>query len=125
MVYGDLDPEFDQLEMITYFEAGDKECFLAVVEHEVCGMIEVSLRNVVDGCITSPVGYIEGIVVQPSHRGRGLARALLAKGEEWCRSRGCSELATDAELDNVSAQRFHENMGFRETYRVVEYRKDL
>ncbi len=125
MVYEDLDPEFDELEMANYYEAQDKECLLAIVDQEVCGMIEVSLRNVVDGCITNPVGYIEGIAVLPSHRGGGVARALLARGEEWFRERGCSELATDAELDNVSAQRFHENMGFRETYRVVEYRKDL
>ncbi|MBT8399317.1 MAG: GNAT family N-acetyltransferase [Rhodothermia bacterium] len=126
LVYEDLDAEFDQLEMKTYYEADDKECFLAIVDEvEVCGMIEVSLRNVVDGCSTSPVGYIEGIVVLPARRGRGIARALLAKGEEWCRSKGCAEVATDAELDNVSAQRFHESMGFQETYRVVEYRKDL
>lgn len=124
-VYGDLDPEFDQLEMTRYCEAHDKECFLAMVDREVCGMIEVSLRNVVDGCSTSPVGYIEGIVVLPSHRGRGVARALFTKGEEWCRLMGCSEIATDAEVDNVSAQSFHEHMGFQETYRVVEYRKDL
>lgn len=88
-------------------------------------MVEVSLRNVVDGCRTSPVGYVEGIVVVPSHRGRGVGRALLARAEEWCRSNGCSEIATDAEIDNELAQHFHESMGFRETYRVVEYRKDL
>ena len=66
-------------------------------------MIEVSLRNVVDGCLTSPVGYIEGIVVLPSHRSRGVAKELLEVGEDWCRARGCTEIATDAGLDNVTA----------------------
>lgn len=125
MVYGNLDDGFDQLEMTRYYEADDKECFLAMVDQDICGMIEVSLRNVVDGCITSPVGYIEGIVVLSSRRGRGVARTLLETAEEWCRSKGCSEIATDAELENVTAQSFHEHMGFQETYRVVEYRKDL
>lgn len=88
-------------------------------------MIEVSLRNVVDGCPTSPVGYVEGIYIDPEHRGSGLARQLLEQAEDWCRSKGCTEIATDAELDNQDAQRFHERMGFEETYRIVEYRKKL
>jgi aminoglycoside 6'-N-acetyltransferase I len=88
-------------------------------------MIEVSLRNVVDGCLTSPVGYIEGVYIDPTQRGAGLSRRLLQYAEEWCRSMGCTEIATDAEFENEEAQRFHEHMGFEETYRIVEYRKKL
>ncbi|MDX1429289.1 MAG: GNAT family N-acetyltransferase, partial [Rhodothermales bacterium] len=83
------------------------------------------LRNVVDGCLTSPVGYVEGIFVDEGHRGCGVARELLLRSEEWFRQKECTEAATDAEIDNLPAQRFHEHMGFLETYRVVEYRKDL
>jgi hypothetical protein len=34
-------------------------------------------------------------------------------------------IATDAELGNLEAQAFHEQMGFRESYRIVKYRKPL
>ncbi len=125
-VYTDIDRKFHEQEMELYVSDDSKECFLVVTESgDACGMIEVSLRNVVDGCLTSPVGYVEGIFVESSHRGSGLSRQLLHQAEDWCRSKGCSEIATDAELDNVEAQRFHQHMGFEETYRIVEYRKSM
>ncbi len=71
------------------FLGGDtKECFLAMTEAgDVCGMVEVSLRNIVDGCLTSPVAYIESIYVDPEFRGTGIARQLLVRAEHWCRSK--------------------------------------
>lgn len=109
-----------------FLEDDTKECFLGVTESgDVRGLVEVSLRTVVDGCLTSPVGYIEGIYVDPESRGCGMSRRLLERAEAWCRRRGCTEIGTDAELDNEAAQRFHEHMGFEETYRIVEYRKPL
>lgn len=125
-VYTGIDRDFHRQEMELFFADHGKLCLLAMTESGAAGgMIEVSLRNVVDGCLSSPVGYVEGIFVDPAHRGTGLSRRLLSAAEEWCRERGCREIATDAELDNISAQTFHEQMGFEETYRIVEYRKRL
>jgi len=125
-VYTGLDRDFHLQEMEVYFNDPDKGCLLAAdARGLVCGMVELSLRNVVDGCLSSPVGYVEGIYVDASQRGAGIARLLMQHAEAWCRSRGCGEIATDAELDQLEAQRFHEHMGFQETYRIVEYRKPL
>lgn len=125
-VYTGLDEAFDRREMEIYFGDADKTCLVACDEAgEVCGMVELSLRNVVDGCLTSPVGYVEGIFVAPSQRGAGVARLLMEQAEAWCRAQGCREMATDAEFDHDEAQRFHRHMGFQETYRIVEYRKEL
>ncbi len=125
-VYSGIDPAFHEQEIDQFLRDDTKECFLAVgANGDACGMVEVSLRNVVDGCLSSPVGYVEGIYVDPEHRRSGLARRLLEHAEAWCQSKGCTEIATDAELDNRDAQQFHERMGFEETYRIVEYRKPL
>ena len=125
-VYTGIDRDFHEREIELFGKDDTKECFLAFANNgHVCGMIEVSLRNVVDGCLTSPVGYIEGIYVEPESRGQGLSKRLLESAQTWCREKGCTEIGTDAELDNAQAQRFHEHMGFQETYRVVEYRKSL
>jgi aminoglycoside 6'-N-acetyltransferase I len=94
-------------------------------DEQVIGFTELSLRNVVDGCLTSPVGFVEGLFVKSPFRGHGCGRQLVEFAAEWFKSRGCSEMATDAEAHNVEAQKFHENMGFTETYRIVEYRKAL
>lgn len=125
-IYTSVDQEFHRQEMQLFFDDATKECFLALVQpSKACAMLEVSLRNTVDGCLTSPVGYIEGIYVEPDHRGAGLARRLIQLAEAWFRQQGCREMATDSELEDTAAQRFHEHNGFQETFRIVEYRKDL
>jgi aminoglycoside 6'-N-acetyltransferase I len=68
---------------------------------------------------------VEGIYVVPATRGTGVARRLMSAAEDWCRAHDCREMATDAELDNLAAQKFHRSMGFSESYRIVEFRKDL
>ena len=90
------------------------------------GFAEASLRHdYVNGCDTSPVAFLEGIYVAPVMRGQGVARALVAAVQAWARSRGCSELASDAALDNLGSQQMHEALGFAETQRVVYFRKLL
>ena len=39
--------------------------------------------------------------------------------------KGCTEVATDAEIHNLEAMAFHRKMGFIETYRIVQFRKEL
>ena len=92
---------------------------------EAVGFAEVSLRNVVDGCLTSPVGYLEGIFVDPEQRGKGIGRLLLDRASFWFKQQGCTEMATDALIEDEDAQRFHLRMGFEETYRIVEYKKKI
>lgn len=90
------------------------------------GLAEAALRNdYVNGCETSPVGFLEGIYVAPAWRSRGVAQALCAAVEAWTRDRGCRELASDTGLANVASQRAHAAMGFEETERVIYYRKRL
>ncbi len=126
LLYSGAESAFHKEEQEIILTADDKDCFLVVAEKgSVCGMLEVSLRNVVDGCLSSPVGYMEGIYVCPEYRGHGIARKLVSAAEAWSRDKGCREMGSDSELHNESAHRFHEHMGFEETYRVVGYRKDL
>ena len=94
-------------------------------EGRLVGFLEASLREHVDGCLTSPVGYIEGWYVAPGHRGRGIGAALVRAAERWARSRGCREVASDVELANENGQRAHRALGYEETFRVVLFRKAI
>lgn len=94
-------------------------------DHALLGFVEVSMRSVADGCDSSPVGYIEGLYVVDSARGKGIARLLVQKAEEWVRQRGCSEMASDAELHNQLSIDIHKKLGFEEVSRVVTLRKSL
>jgi aminoglycoside 6'-N-acetyltransferase I len=101
--------------------------FLALtVRQGTVGFAEATLRtDYVNGCDTSPVGFLEGIYVQPNWRRRGVARRLSAAVEDWAAGMGCSELASDALLENTGSHRMHTALGFEETERVVYYRKQL
>lgn len=93
---------------------------------DAVGFAEVSLRHdYVNGCETSPVGFLEGIYVDPAHRGQGVARRLAAAAEDWARAKGCAEFASDAALDNAASHAMHAALGFAETERVVYFRKAL
>lgn len=88
------------------------------------GFIEMSLRHdYVVGTKTSPVAFMEGIYIVPEKRGHGIASLLLTQGESWAKQMGCSEIASDAEIDNAISRDFHKALGFAETKRVVFFKK--
>ena len=89
------------------------------------GFAEVSLREWAEGCLSSPVGYLEGWFVVSGERGKGVGRALLGAAEAWARSRGCSEMASDTELGNSASEAAHLKLGFELAARVVAFRKEL
>ncbi|WP_337268788.1 aminoglycoside 6'-N-acetyltransferase [Oryzifoliimicrobium ureilyticus] len=108
-------------------EDGRLAGFLAIDEdRRAVGFAEASLRhNYVNGCSSSPVLFLEGIYVEPDRRLSGVARLLCAAVEDFGRQRGVSEFASDARADNKASHAMHEALGFRETERVVFFRKVL
>lgn len=90
------------------------------------GFAEVDLRSHADGCDpASPVGYVEGWYVIDEYRPAGIGRQLLSAAEEWARSHGCVEMASDAWIDNQLSQACHEALGFEVVDRCVHYPKGL
>ena len=90
------------------------------------GFAEASVRaDYVNGTNSSPVAFLEGIYVVAELRRKGTGSALVAAVSAWARSAGCSELASDALLENVSSHAVHRALGFQETERVVFFRKEL
>ena len=100
--------------------------FVALADDRVIGFAEAAVRqDYVNGCDGSPVLFLGGLFVDPGHRRRGVARALIAAVADWGRARGCSEFASDAELDNTDSHAMHRALGFVETERVVYFRREL
>ena len=100
--------------------------FFLALDGEAVGFAQCGLRrDYVEGTETSPVGYLEGIFVKKSHRGRGCARELLAACKNWARTQGCSEFASDCELDNEMSLAFHLATGFVEAGRIICFTSKL
>jgi aminoglycoside 6'-N-acetyltransferase I len=89
------------------------------------GFIELAVRDGVDGAAREHTAYVEGWFVEEPLRGSGWGRRLITAASGWARKRGMRELASDAELWNTSAIRAHRAVGFRETFRVVQFLKRL
>jgi aminoglycoside 6'-N-acetyltransferase I len=108
---------------------GDPErnaVFVARLRHgELVGFVEAALRDWAEGCGSRPVGYVEGWYVTPEHRRRGVGRRLVEAAEQWARSRGCTEMGSDAELSNTLSHRAHAALGYAEVERVVAFAKRL
>ena len=118
---GDLTDEFREL-----MRNDEAACFIKYVDGEAIGFAQCQLRHdYVEGTESSPVGYLEGIFVSDGYRTRGYAAELLAECEQWAREKGCTEFASDCELDNADSFRFHLAMGFEEANRIICFRKAL
>lgn len=124
-LYQDLSEDFNQTEMKNILASRNWHCFLIQHEAKNIGLVEVSLRNIVDGCLSSPVPYLEGIYLEPAARDKGLGKIVMEHLMNWCTAKGHSELAADCEIANPAAQRFFQSLGFSETYRTVGFRIDL
>jgi aminoglycoside 6'-N-acetyltransferase I len=105
--------------------AGRATGFLARVDDTPAGFVEVGLREYAEGAATSPVGYIEGWYVLPQFRRRGIGTRLVQAAEDWARSGGCTEMASDTSIDNETSIAAHAGLGYREVERIVCFLKKL
>jgi aminoglycoside 6'-N-acetyltransferase I len=92
---------------------------------DAIGVIELSIRAYAEGCATDRVAFVEGWYVEPGVRGTGVGAALIGAAETWARSRRCTELASDAEVDNLSSAAAHLAVGFVEAGVVRCFMKSL
>jgi len=91
----------------------------------LCGMIEVAIREHALGCSTDRVGYLEAWYVEPEWRCRRIGRRLEEHAEEWARSQGCTEMASDTTPRYPLSPAAHAALGYREVKRVIHFRKPL
>jgi aminoglycoside 6'-N-acetyltransferase I len=90
------------------------------------GFLEVGLRSHADGCDTrQPVGFIEGWFVLENHRRKGIGSQLIAAAEDWARSKGCVEMASDTWLDDEMSLQAHAALGYEVVDRCIHFRKPL
>jgi aminoglycoside 6'-N-acetyltransferase I len=91
----------------------------------LAGFVELGIRPIAEGCVSSDVAYLEGWWVDPDLRRSGAGRALVERAVAWARERGCEELASDTEPDNEVSAAAHEACGFEDVGLVRCFRMKL
>ena len=57
-------------------------------------------------------GWVYYLAAAPTHRKRGIGRALMNAAEDWLRQLGCSRIRLMVRDDNPAAREFYEAVGF-------------
>ncbi len=113
-------------ELAQLMRAKESAVFLGLADGKPAAAAQCGLRHdYVEGTDSSPVGYLEGIYVEPDYRRKGIARQLCAACEGWAAEMGCTEFASDCEIDNLDSFRFHMGIGFIEAGRIICFTKTL
>ena len=114
-------------EMVGIIEHADSQ--LVVVADlgngQLSGFLEASIRSHVEDCETDNVGYLEGWYVEEAFRKMGVGGSMVSYAEQWAMQKGCTEMASDAEIENTISIDAHLSLGYEETSRLVHLRKEL
>lgn len=125
-LWDDCPVDVQEREMDEYLFESVNRVFLAErPDGRLCGFLEAAIHPWAVGCEQRPVGYIEGWYVDTDVRQQGVGKALVEAAEAWARSQGCRQMASDAQIENLTSQQAHSALGYEETYRLVFYKKEL
>lgn len=123
--YSEKREELEEI-FIWILESFKETAFLCILDGEAIGFINVSLRSdYVEGCISSPIWYVEWIFVLDEYRHQKIALHLIERAGEWLKERGCTQIWSDTTIDNTISQEFHTKIWFKEVSRIVHFIKDL
>jgi aminoglycoside 6'-N-acetyltransferase I len=121
-----LEEEVHQIIASNTLKSQPFQCLLAFDDADnPIGFIELTIRSSAEECMTSPVLYIEGWYVEPSHQGTGVGRALMDAAFAWGRAHGCQEAASDARPDNTGSINAHQAIGFEDAGVIRCFRRTL
>lgn len=84
--------------------------YVACVEEEVVGWIEVSIAHRLQ---TPPFALIGGLVVKDGFRGRGIGRRLCDQAEAWSWQRQVNTLRVTSRSTREDAHRFYSLAGYQ------------
>ncbi|XOV91366.1 MAG: GNAT family N-acetyltransferase [Bacteroidota bacterium] len=118
--------ELGELLMETSKATSNKQIWLARTPDKYLGFAIFSIRtDYVEGAVKSPTGYLEGIFVEEESRLKGVAKSLFLLGEQWCKSKGCTQIGSDTWITATDSRQFHQQIGFWEEEEVVHFLKNI
>lgn len=100
----------------------DRASFVAELNAEVVGWIEVSLAHHLQ---SEPFGLIGGLVIREGLRRAGIGRQLCEKAESWTREQGVGQIRVTSRSTREAAHRFYLRDGYRQVKVSMVFEKTL
>jgi GNAT superfamily N-acetyltransferase len=88
----------------------DQQFLVAELDGLAVGWVHAALAEFVESGVFVVIG---GLVVDRSHRGKGIGRTLMTHAEERAEKQGCSIVRLWSSSSRTDAHRFYENLGYR------------
>lgn len=86
--------------------------FLATDDGRGIGILRCTVSRVPRLVHPTRYGFLSSAFVAPSHRRRGVLRALLLEAERWCRARGLREVRLHCTVENAEGNATWEALGY-------------
>jgi GNAT superfamily N-acetyltransferase len=101
----------------------DEEIFVAeIADGRIAGFLGVFVMRTI---ASNPRAEISGLVVNESHRSRGVGKLLMQTAEAWAREHGCGAVTLRSNVIRDTAHRFYENLGYKHVKTQKSFRKVL
>ena len=100
----------------------DRALYLAEIEGSLVGAIEVAIMQAIEH---DPRAEIRALVVDGSHRGRGIGATLVRAAEEWARGRRVATMRVRSNISRERTRVFYEKHGYRVIKTSLVFDKDL
>ena len=111
--------DLDVIAEVLRTTGDDPVLYVADVDGVVAGFVH--LRALEDYYRRRKHGHIGDIVVAADREGQGIATALMARAEEWCRAQGYDWLSLSVFEQNARAERLYRKLGFgRDVIRLLK-----
>jgi GNAT superfamily N-acetyltransferase len=114
-IYGRLRPDVEQRARLVFgsqLDSSNEVILLAEEKHQPLGLLRCVESIASPLLIPDRYCYVSSAYVLPQHRRRGVLRALIARGVEWCRERGLTEMRLHNVGSSPSSAAAWDSMGF-------------
>jgi GNAT superfamily N-acetyltransferase len=103
-------------------ERGGHAIYVAETGGVVVGWVHVFVSCSV---VTDTSAEIGGLVVNETHRGRGIGRMLMQQAEHWAREHGCRSVQLRSNVLRSRAHSSYERLGYQVIKSQKAFRKEL
>lgn len=102
-----------------------KQAFLAELNAKPIGLIEVVIKDSVEGSTLAPVAVCEAWYVEAEQRQKGIGKALMLAAEQWAKSKKCKQIGSWSSNESAYLQLAFEHTGYRKIVSIDHYLKTL